>query len=174
MIAQDTNCGIPNTCARIVPAWLILLDNIPTLSLFILGALLFGILWWPLSIIILGYDSLAVIMFWGLICRHCQHFDTKACPSGYGRVAPRYFNRLGGKNFREVFRKNIVIMIPCWIAPLGVGTYLLLARFSQAILILYLSFAAVGFILIPPISRLAGCKGCDLRKKCPWITSIVG
>jgi len=168
---EDANCGIPNACERTVPAWLILLDNIPTLGLFMLGAILAGILWWPLAIIILLYDFLAIVMFWGLICRHCLHFDTKACPCGYGLVAPRYFKKLEGKNFREVFRKNIIIMFPSWFIPLGVGIYLLFARFSQPTLMIFLVFLVVGFILIPAISRFVGCKGCDLQKECPWMAS---
>ena len=168
---EDANCGIPNTCERAVPAWLILLDNIPTLALFLLGAVLLGILWRPLAIGILLYDLLAVVMFWGLICRHCHHFDTKACPCGYGMVAPKYFKKREGKNFREVFKKNIIIMFPCWFGPLGVGAYLLYARFSRELLIIFLMFVVVGFILIPAISRFVGCKGCDLKKECPWMAS---
>jgi hypothetical protein len=168
---DNANCGIPNSCERTVSAWLILLDNIPTAGLFMLGALLLGTLWWPLAIAILLYDFLAIILFWGLICRHCQHFGTKACPCGYGLVAPRFFNKLGCNNFREVFRKNIIIMFPCWFIPLGVGAYLLLARFSPAILILFLLFVIVGFIVIPAISRLVGCRRCDLKKECPWMAS---
>jgi hypothetical protein len=168
--AKEANCGIPNTCTRVVPVWLLLLDNIPTLGLFLLGAVLSGMLWRPLAIAILLYDLLAIIMFWGLICRYCQHFDTKACPCGYGIIAPKYFRKEGGKSFREVFRKNIFIMFPCWFVPLGVGVYLLATRSSREILIVFLSFVVLGFLIIPAISRFLGCKGCNLREECPWMS----
>lgn len=168
--ADEANCGIPNACERVVPAWLVLLDNIPTLGLFVLGAILLGILWWPLAILMLLYDFLSIVMFWGLICRHCQHFNTRACPCGYGIIAPKYFQRMEVRSFREVFRKNITIMFPCWFVPLGAGAYLLHAKFSREILVIFVSFAVVGFILIPAIARFVGCKGCDLKKDCPWMT----
>jgi len=170
MVSENADCGIHNACERVVPTSLILLDNVPTLFMFLLGAILLGIVWWPLAIPMLLYDFAAIVMFWGRICPYCQHFETRACPCGYGIIAPKYFKRKEGKNFREVFRKNIIIMFPCWFLPLGAGIYLLYYHYSFQILIIFLAFALVAFILIPAISKFVGCKGCDLKEQCPWMS----
>lgn len=173
MESETANCNIHNSCERIVPSWLVLLDNIPTAGMFILGAVLAGIVWWPLAIPMMLYNLASIILFWKLICRYCQHFGTRACPCGYGIIAARYFDRKEGGGFRKIFRKNIAIMYPCWLVPLGAGVYLLYTRFSRDILLIFLAFIIVGFVLIPAISRFVGCKGCDLKEQCPWMTSAV-
>jgi hypothetical protein len=61
-------------------------------------------------------------------------------------------------------------MYPCWFIPFGVGIYLLCTGFPN-VLPLFISFVVVGFILIPAISRFVGCKGCELKKECPWMTA---
>jgi hypothetical protein len=39
-------------------------------------------------------------------------------------------------------------------------------------LILYLtiSFVVIGFIIIPVISKQVGCKNCEIKEDCPWMT----
>ena len=172
MKSRDASCGIHSGCERIVPTWLVLLDNIPTMGLFLLGAGLVGLVWWPLGILMLLYNVSTIVLFWWMICRHCPHFATRACPCGYGVIAARYFHKKEGSDFRKVFRKNIVMMLPCWFIPLGAGIYMLCAGFSRDVLIIVAAFVAVGFVLIPAISRFVGCKGCDLKQQCPWMTSI--
>lgn len=171
MNSENTKCSIHDSCERSVPSWLVLLDNIPTAVLFALGAILVGIVWWPLAIPMMLYNLSSIGMFWALICRHCPHFGTQACPCGYGAIAARWFVRKEGGNFRRIFRKNIAIMYPCWFFPLAAGVYLLYARFSRMIVVLFAAFVVVGFILIPAISKFVGCKGCTLKTQCPWMTS---
>ncbi len=168
---EQINCNIHDACERIVPSWLVLLDNIPTMIMFLLGALLVGIISRPFAILLTLYNFASIVTFWGLICSHCQHFNRRACPCGYGVIAAKYFNKKEGGNFRKTFRKNIAIMYPCWFIPLGAGIYLLCDRFSRDILLLFVAFIFVGFILIPVISRLVGCRGCTLKDQCPWMTS---
>ena len=171
---ESTDCSIPNTCERIVPTWLVLLDNVPTAVMFVLGAILAGIIWWPLAILMIFYDLSAVILFWILICRYCPHFNTRACPCGYGFIAARYLHKLEGESFRKIFRKNIAIMYPCWFIPFAAGIYLLCTRFSSGIIALFAAFIIVGFVLIPMISRFVGCKGCTLKQQCPWMSMSHG
>jgi hypothetical protein len=168
---ENSSCSIHDSCERIVPSWLVLLDNIPTAILFLLGAALAGIVWRPLAIFMMLYNLSSIILFWSLICRYCRHFGTRACPCGYGVIGARYFSRKEEGNFRKIFRKNIAIMYPCWFIPLGAGIYLLYARFSREILMIFAAFVIVGFVLIPAISRFVGCRGCDLKDQCPWMTS---
>jgi hypothetical protein len=167
---ENADCSIHNDCERIVPTWLIMVDNLPTLIMFILGAAIAGFLWRPLAIIMLLYNFSTIVMFWGLICRHCHHFGARACPCGYGVIAARYFRKKEGGDFRKVFKKNIIIMYPCWFIPFGAGIYLLYNGAPPNFLPIFIAFVAVGFILIPVISRFVGCKGCELRKDCPWMT----
>jgi hypothetical protein len=171
MINENVNCNIHDTCERIVPAWLVLIDNIPTAVLFVLGAILAALVSWPLAILLTLYNLASIVMFWGRICPHCPHFGTRACPCGYGVIAEKYFGKKDASDFRRVFRTNIAIMFPAWFIPLGVGIYLLYTRYSRDILALFVAFAIVGFILIPAISRFVGCKGCTLKDQCPWMTS---
>jgi hypothetical protein len=171
---EEAHCGIPNTCERIVPNWLVLLDNVPTVSMFIIGAVLVWLIWWPLSVLFLAYCASSIVLFWALICPHCHHYGSRACPCGYGVMAPRFFeSRLGksDRSFREVFRKNIAIMFPCWIVPFVAGAYLMATAFTMLVLVLFVLFCVVGFALIPAISRFVGCKDCEIKDDCPWITS---
>jgi hypothetical protein len=170
MTSESRNCSIHDACERVVPSWLVFLDNVPTAILFLLGTVLVGILWRPLAIFMLIYNLSSIILFWALICRHCPHFGTRACPCGYGVSAARCFSGKETGNFRKVFRKNIAIMYPCWFVPLGAGLYLLYARFSRDILMIFAAFVIVGFVMIPAISRFVGCKGCELKEQCPWMS----
>jgi len=164
-----TEHGIPVGCARTVPAWLVALDNAPTAVMFALGAMILWGLWWPLAAAYLAYCAASIVLFWALICPSCHHWGTRACPYGYGAVAPRFFGRREGGDFRRAFRRNIAVMFPCWLAPLLGGGYLLWTEPSRALVILLLAFCAVGFALIPLISRYVGCRGCEIREQCPWM-----
>jgi hypothetical protein len=152
-----------------IALWLVLLDNIPTLLLFILGFLII----YQISIIgaiIFGvYTLFSVIWFWSKICPYCPHYGTKACPCGYGAISHLLFKRRDTNSFKKVFRRNILIVFPNWFVPLGIATYLLIARFTKEILILTIIFSIVGFILIPAISKLVGCKNCEIKEDCPWM-----
>jgi hypothetical protein len=167
---NGTACGIPIACERIVPAWLIALDNIPTAVMFLLGSALIWKISPVFSLLFLVYCGLSIVLFWRLICPWCHHFESSGCPCGYGRIAPRFFQRRAGKEFRKVFRRNIGVVFPCWIAPLVAGLYLLRTQFSGTVLILFLSFCVVGFVLIPAISKFVGCRHCTIKADCPWMS----
>ncbi len=168
---ESGSCSIRDACERVVPLWLVLLDNLPTAVLFLLGAALTGMVWRPLGAAMLVYNLLSIVLFWKLICRHCRHLGTRSCPCGYGVLAARYFKGIPGSDFRKIFRKNIAIMYPCWFIPFAAGVTLLLTRYSHGIVLLFAAFVVVGFIVIPFISRFAGCKGCSLKSECPWMSS---
>ncbi len=162
--------GVPVECTRVVPGWVVFVDNFPTVTMFVLGAALLWLIWWPLSIIFLVYCGASIVMFWGLICPYCHHFDTRACPCGYGVVAPKLFKARHGKEFRRVFKRNITIMFPAWIVPFVAGVYVLWLEFTWLVLVLFLAFCIIGFALIPAISKYIGCKGCEIKDQCPWMT----
>ena len=64
-------------------------------------------------------------------------------------------------------RRNIAIMFPAWLVPLVGGLYILWGAFSWPALALLVAFCVDGFAVIPAISMLVGCKGCEIRD-CPW------
>lgn len=165
--SAEPDCGVPNDCTRIVSNWIIVVDNVPTLIMFALGTFLLFFLYWWLALGYALYCALSIVMFWAIICPYCSHFDTKACPCGYGSIAPRYFKRKQGE-FPKVFKKNIAIMFPCWLLPIFGGVYMLYSGFSWPMFVFFLSFCIDAFIIIPGISRLIGCKDCEVKDDCPW------
>lgn len=165
--AVERDCDIPNDCKRVVPKWMVAADNLPTVAMFAVGSIILFLLWWPLALIYALYCALSIVMFWAFICPYCSHFGTGACPCGYGSVAPRYFKKKQGE-FPKVFKKNIVIMFPCWIVPVLGGIYILYSAFSILVAILFLAFCIDAFAVIPGISRFIGCRDCENKEGCPW------
>ncbi len=173
-ISQEPEKQIGNVAdaschTRRIPLWLVLLDNIPTLLLFILGVLIiYGLS--PLFSILFGvYTLFSVVWFWGKICPYCHHYGTYACPCGYGAISPKFFSRKDSKSFKKVFRRNLVIVFPNWFVPFGVALYLLLTHYTTYLLVLTIIFSVIGFIIIPFISKEVGCKNCEIRDDCPWM-----
>jgi hypothetical protein len=172
MDEEKNYCGIHESCERSIPPWIILLDNIPTLTLYILGAVLllpFGKMWAILQFV---YSLMSVVLFWKRICPYCHHFGTKSCPCGYGAISPLFFKPKSttSNDFRKIFKRNIIIVFPSWFVPFFAGGYLLLHEFTFSRLWLFLVFCVIGFILIPLISKLVGCKNCTIKDECPWMT----
>ena len=159
--------------SRKIPLWLVLLDNIPTVILFILGFLIINKLS-TISAIIFGFYALfSVVWFWAKICPYCHHFNTLACPCGYGVVSSKLFKKGTGKSFKKVFRRNIGIQFPNWFVPLAFAVYLISTDYTKEILVLTISFVLIGFVIIPVISKLVGCKNCEVKEDCPWMTTNI-
>jgi hypothetical protein len=157
--------------SRKIPTWLVLLDNIPTLFLFILGFLIINELSSILAIIFAVYAFISVYWFWARICPYCHHYGSYACPCGYGIISSKFFSRKDTFSFQKVFRRNLPIVFPNWFVPFGVAVFLLITGYSTRILILTVIFSIVGFIIIPLISKLVGCKNCEIKEDCPWMTA---
>ncbi len=66
MRRENTNCSIHDSCERIVPSRLVLLDNIHTAILFLLGSALVRTIWRPFAIFMMLYNLSSIVMFWGL------------------------------------------------------------------------------------------------------------
>jgi hypothetical protein len=163
-------CGIHIQCERNVPLWIILLDNIPTAAMFLLGTILLWRLGWLYGAAYVTYCILAIVVFWGRICPWCHHFDTRACPCGYGGVAPLLFKARQGREFRSVFRANIGVMFPCFFVPPIAGALLVWNGASESTVVVLAAFCILAFAAIPLISKFVGCKGCEVKDECPWMT----
>ena len=168
--APEKECGIHPKCTRVVPSWVVLADNFPTLTMFVLGTILICLVWWPFAVAYALYCGLSIVLFWGLICPYCHHYDTRACPCGYGVLAPKVFKPKEGRDFRAVFTQNIAIMFPTFFLPPVAGAVLLYFDFTYMVLGLLIAFAVVAFAIIPLISKFVGCKGCEIKDQCPWMT----
>jgi hypothetical protein len=171
MNIEKSGCDTPESCARSIPIWIVLLDNIPTLALYILGAALllpFGTIW---AILLFAYSLLSIVLFWKRICPYCHHYGTNACPCGYGAVATLFFKsrHTNSSDFRKAFKRNILLVFPSWFVPFIAGGYLLLYEFKISRLWLFTAFCVIGFIFIPLISKLVGCKNCGIKDECPWM-----
>jgi len=156
--------------SRKIPLWLVLLDNIPTIFLFILGFLIINQLSTIAAVIFAIYAFVSVVWFWARICPYCHHYGTYACPCGYGVISSQLFTRKDSNSFQKVFRRNILIVFPNWFVPLGIAVYLLITDYTVKVLILTIIFSLIGFIIIPLISKLVGCKNCEIKEDCPWMT----
>jgi hypothetical protein len=157
--------------SRKIPLWLVLLDNIPTLLLFILGFLIINQISAIVAIIYGSYAIFSVIWFWAKICPYCHHYNTHACPCGYGIISSLLFKKRETLSFRKVFKRNLLIVFPNWFVPTGFAGYLLITHYTKNILILTIVFSIIGFIIIPLISKLVGCKNCEIKEECPWMSS---
>lgn len=167
----NTENQIASCHSRRIPLWLVLLDNIPTLLLLVLGFLIVYQLSLIGAIAFGIYALISIIWFWAKICPYCHHYGTYACPCGYGIISAKMFKRKEDKSFRKVFRRNIAIQFPNWFVPLAAAVYLIITSYSKEILILTVAFVITGFIVIPAISKLVGCKNCEIKQDCPWMTS---
>ena len=154
---------------RRIPLWLVFLDNIPTLILFVLGALIVYQVSAIGAVVFFVYALFSVVYFWARICPFCHHYNTFACPCGYGAISAKLFKKRQDKSFKKVFRQNIGIVFPNWFIPLAIAIYLLITRYTIEILILTIAFSLIGFVIIPLISRFVGCKNCEIKEDCPWM-----
>lgn len=152
-----------------IPLWLVLLDNLPTLVLIILGALIINEISKIGAIGYIVYSLLSIVWFWAKICPFCHHYATHACPCGYGIISAKLFTKRKDKSFKKVFKRNIGIVFPNWFAPFIIAIYLLATQYTQTILILSIAFSLIGFVIIPLISKFVGCKNCEIKEDCPWM-----
>ena len=160
----------PPCHSREIPLWLVLLDNVPTLILFTLGLLIINRLSTIGAIIFGSYALFSVVWFWAKICPFCHHYNTLSCPCGYGVISSKLFKKGTDKSFKKVFRRNIIIQFPNWFVPLAFAVYLISSSYTKEILLLTIFFTLIGFAVIPVVSKLVGCKNCEIKEDCPWMT----
>jgi hypothetical protein len=155
--------------SRKIPLWLVLLDNIPTLFLFVLGFLIINQISLTGAVAFATYAVLSVVWFWAKICPYCPHYNTLSCPCGYGVISAKMFKREDSTLFKKKFRRNIGIQFPNWFIPLAIAIYLLITKYSVENLLLTILFSLIGFAVIPVISKQIGCKNCEIKEDCPWM-----
>ncbi len=158
-----------HTCKKVIPLWQVLLDNVPTLAMYLLGAVIMSYYSIASAIIYISYSMLSIFWFWGMICPYCNYFNTRGCPCGYGKISSIIFKKREAENFTRVFRRNIVVLFPSWFVPPVFGVLILISSYSVSLMAYLISFVVIGFVIIPLISKLVGCKDCEIKEDCPWM-----
>ena len=159
-----------DTCQKKIPLPLVLLDNIPTVLMYILGSLLILRISFIGGFIFAVYTISTFFWFWYLICPWCPLFGTRICPCGYGKISSLLTIRRTEGVFRKHFGKFILYVFPAWFVPFGLGVFSLILRWSLPYLVLLCVFSIDGFLIIPLVSRIRGCKDCPVRSECPWMS----
>jgi hypothetical protein len=156
-------------CKKVIPAWLLVVDNLPTISLYALGTVM---LWhyatWS-GIVFLLYSISTFAWFWSRICTACPHFGTYGCPCGYGYISSLIFKKREGREFRKVFNRNLFYLFPAWFIPPAIAIYLLVTEMNPVLLIISIIFCIDGFLFIPLLSKRIVCQNCSIKDSCPWM-----
>ncbi len=163
---------MPDTqpCSRSVPLWLVLLDNVPTLLMYALGVRILYALSLPAAVLYGAYCLSIFLWFWARICPSCHQYGLSSCPCGYGIVSSRLFARAPARDFRRVFSRNLPYVYAAWFIPPVAAAFQLWRHYSPTTLLILIAFSLVGFVGIPLISKLVGCRNCPTRAQCPWVT----
>jgi hypothetical protein len=139
----------------------ILRENALQIVLYILGAVLAGLAWWPLALIYLAYCVLSNVLYMAWVCPYCGHYRLATCPAGFDILSGRRFKMQPGKTFGTEFRRNVYVMVPGWFLPPLAGLYLpFFTGFSWAVLGLVIAFSVIGFWWLPETSK-KHCEGCE-------------
>jgi signal transduction histidine kinase len=123
-----------------------------------------GMLWWPLTLVYLGYCLLSIFLFIALICPYCCNYHTRSCPNAYHLLS--VFEPKKGRKFADQFNRYVYVTFPAWFVPPAIGLYLLIADFSWLVLVLVVLFGLFGFVVVPRLSRDV-CASCKNARNCP-------
>jgi len=153
------------------------LSNLPYLAMLALGFAIFLACFnttpwrwlWAFLYVFYGFaGSLWIMLF---LCPYCNFYDTRLCPCGYGRLAPKLRTRKDSLLFARQFRRHICAIVPLWFIPPVVGVVSLFKSFSLPLLVLLLVFAVNSFVILPLFSRKYGCAHCPQKQSCPWMST---
>ncbi|KAF0106430.1 MAG: hypothetical protein FD146_2601 [Anaerolineaceae bacterium] len=143
-----------------ITIWYILRENALQLIMYVLGAALMGLAWWPLAILYLALAAATNIFYMYWVCPYCGHYALGACAAGFDLLSGRRFRARLGRTFRGQFRLGTVVVGLGWFLPPLAALVLLIVRFSWVILVLLAVFCVVAFWLLPEVSK-KHCDGCE-------------
>ena len=113
--------------------------------------------------------GVGIIWFWRTICPHCKGFASPACPSGYGMISSKYFQRPEVIDFKRAFNRNIISVALQWFIPLIAGIGCLYDSLDLILVVSLMIFILVAFIWLPMTSKKKGCAKCPQRGECGWV-----
>jgi hypothetical protein len=163
-------------CFDSYPAWIVLVTNLVSLSVYLAGLYLLYLIWPVLSLVFLLYILYMEFSLYREGCRHCWYFG-KACAHGKGRIASVFFRKGKPEKFtdREFEAKDFIPHFMVALVPIAAGIYLLLGGLDVLIAALAVWPLIATFVGSPLIyGRLAcphcrqgdlGCPACDFFLK---------
>jgi hypothetical protein len=140
--------------------WDIFRENAMQFIMYIVGAVLVGWVWWPLSLVYLAYCILSNVLYMAWVCPYCAHYSLGTCKAGFHILSAGRFKAKEGMTFAKAFKNNIYMMFPGWFLPPIAAIYLLMTSFSWAVLTLLIVFCVVAFWLLPMLAR-SHCEDCE-------------
>ena len=151
------------------PAWIIILSNIFSIMIYIIGALIIykvGVVWLVLYLLFIGLLELRLLKGH---CVNCYYY-AKCCAFGKGKLSALFFKKGDPKKFilKKITWKDLIPDILVSAIPMVVGIIMLIMNFNWLLLILILMLflltsAGNGFVR----GSLA-CKYCKQREiGCP-------
>lgn len=138
----------------------ILRENAIQIVMYILGAAICALFWWPLAMLYLLYAVLSNVAYMAWVCPYCGHYALGTCPAGFHILSGRRFKPKPGTTFAREFRRNLWVMIPGWFLPPIAAIYLLVTGLSSLALMLLVVFCVVAFWWLPESSK-SHCEGCE-------------
>jgi len=140
--------------------WYILRENALQIIMYILGAVIAGLIWWPLAIIYLAIAVATNVFYMYWVCPYCGHYALGTCAAGYDWLSGKHFKAELNRTFRGQFTLGTVVVGMGWFLPLLAAAYLLIVHFSWWTVALLVVFCVVGFWLLPESSK-KHCEGCE-------------
>jgi len=128
--------------------------NRPYVAMIVLGAATFLVgfeksVWgWIVASAYLMYGMIGTLWIIIFLYPYCQHYNTAACPCGYGRIAARLRKKNNSDRFKEKFKKHISVIVPLWLIPILAGIALMIRSFSWPLFVLLIVFALDAFIVL--------------------------
>lgn len=148
-----------------------LVHSIPHMITLVLGVVIFGMCHILLAPVYALVAASSMLYFLYNICTRCFGYGSMGCPSGYGILSARMFDRRRDIPFKTAFKKHIWSVAIQWFLPLGAGIACLDFRYPPLDLPLVLAmvvFILVAFVWLPISARHKGCSTCPQSRDCPW------
>jgi len=142
-------------------------NALPHILTLLYGTAVLGYCNWLFAAAYMLVTALGMLWFLRSICPYCRAYGSKACPSGYGMVSARLFDRRQG-SFRKAFLMNIWVVALQWFVPLMGGLICLIIEPDPILLVLLIIFVLVAFVYLPFASKRKGCGSCPQKRDCPW------
>ncbi len=129
-----------------------------------------GAAWgWIAAAAYVTYAVAGAVWIMAFVCPSCAFFDTRSCPCGYGRIAPRLVRKAAVECFAVKFRRHIPVIVPLWVVPVAAGVVACCREFSWLTMVLTAAFVADAWVVLPLVSRRHGCSECPQKDSCPWM-----
>jgi len=146
-------------------AWTILRENALQIVMYLLGAVLSGLLWPLLGGIYFAYGLFSNYLYMAWVCPYCGHYRLASCAAGFDLLSAGRFRPRPGRSFGSEFRRRSWVLYPGWFLPPVAGLYLLLSDFSWPVAVLLLVFCLDAFWLLPKAAQ-KHCAACE-TSDCP-------